>query len=78
MAIAVSRAGGIGVLDLEWGGAEPWRDLTENGCLATAAIQKLARLAKGRWGVKLDGEDEAGCEALLASFPCAFELADSH
>src|ERR1035441_4158541 len=75
VAIAVSRAGGIGVLDLEWGGAEPWKEETERARCATPAIQKLARLAKGRWGVKLDGEDEAACETLLACLPSSFELA---
>ena len=65
VAIAVSRAGGIGVLDLEWDG-------TGN---AVSAIKKLARLAKGRWGVKLDGADEPGFEALLASVLSCFEVA---
>jgi acyl transferase domain-containing protein/NAD(P)H-dependent flavin oxidoreductase YrpB (nitropropane dioxygenase family)/NAD(P)-dependent dehydrogenase (short-subunit alcohol dehydrogenase family) len=65
VAIAVSRAGGIGVLDLEWDGAGN----------AASAIQKLARLAKGRWGVKLNGADEPGCEVLLASVPSGFEVA---
>ena len=45
VAIAVSRAGGIGVLVLEWGGVEPWRGESGRAWSAADAIQKLARLA---------------------------------
>src|SRR6202162_5504063 len=75
LAIAVSRAGGIGVLDLDWGGVEPWKEETKSSPGEVAALQKVARLAKGRWGIKLDGEDESHCKDLVGCLPCSFELA---
>lgn len=75
LAIAVSRAGGIGVLDLDWGGVEPWKEETKSSQGEVAALQKVARLAKGRWGIKLDGEDESHCKDLVGCLPCSFELA---
>jgi acyl transferase domain-containing protein/NAD(P)H-dependent flavin oxidoreductase YrpB (nitropropane dioxygenase family)/NAD(P)-dependent dehydrogenase (short-subunit alcohol dehydrogenase family) len=65
VAIAVSRAGGVGVLDLQWGGPEIWSERSQAS--APSAVEALGRFAKGRWGVKLDGEDESGCEGLIVS-----------
>lgn len=75
LAIAVSRAGGIGVLDLEWGSAEPWKEETKSTQYGAAALQEVARLAKGRWGIKLDGENESFCKDLVGCLSCSFELA---
>jgi acyl transferase domain-containing protein/NAD(P)H-dependent flavin oxidoreductase YrpB (nitropropane dioxygenase family)/NAD(P)-dependent dehydrogenase (short-subunit alcohol dehydrogenase family) len=76
VAIAVGRAGGIGVLDLQWGDAETWHETPRGSSVVNGGsggippigrcISRLMRFCKGRWGVKLNGENEAQCDELLA------------
>jgi acyl transferase domain-containing protein/NAD(P)H-dependent flavin oxidoreductase YrpB (nitropropane dioxygenase family)/NAD(P)-dependent dehydrogenase (short-subunit alcohol dehydrogenase family) len=88
VAIAVGRAGGIGVLDLQWGDTEFWHETpqsssTANGGSAAISsisrpISMLMRFCRGRWGIKLDGENEAQCDELLACLDvCTKEPASS-
>jgi acyl transferase domain-containing protein/NAD(P)H-dependent flavin oxidoreductase YrpB (nitropropane dioxygenase family) len=60
IAIAASRAGALGILDLEYLGDET---------LADQAIDALTRHARGGWGVKLPGEANAPVSRILARLP---------
>ncbi|MBI4589391.1 MAG: acyltransferase domain-containing protein, partial [Candidatus Rokubacteria bacterium] len=60
IAIAASRAGGLGVLDLEY---------VQDERIARAAIAKLSRYAKGACGIKLDGQDSEFVAALASELP---------
>jgi malonyl CoA-acyl carrier protein transacylase len=57
IAIAGSRAGALGVLDLEY-----ILDVPQ----AVSGIEKLAQFARKRWGVKLDGDREEFLAAVLS------------
>ena len=74
LAIAVARAGGIGVLDFEWGIAESFAESEHSECIRDN-IRKLARFAKGRWGIKFNGEDELTCGVAVDCLTSSFELA---
>jgi acyl transferase domain-containing protein/NAD(P)H-dependent flavin oxidoreductase YrpB (nitropropane dioxygenase family)/NAD(P)-dependent dehydrogenase (short-subunit alcohol dehydrogenase family) len=74
IAIAVSRAGEIGVLDLQWSNGECSQESHAAQQSAESAIQKLATLAKGRWGLKIDSMNEDKCESLISKFPGSFEV----
>ena len=60
LAIAASRAGGLGVLDLTY---------VRNKRVATDAIAKLAKYGTGRCGIKLAGSDERFLETLTDELP---------
>jgi acyl transferase domain-containing protein/NAD(P)H-dependent flavin oxidoreductase YrpB (nitropropane dioxygenase family)/NAD(P)-dependent dehydrogenase (short-subunit alcohol dehydrogenase family)/acyl carrier protein len=64
IAIAATRAGGAGVLDLEY-----TRDME----LAVDSMQRLVRYAKGECGIKLDGSDSKFCHAVLAAMPAGIQ-----
>ncbi|MDQ4072516.1 MAG: acyltransferase domain-containing protein, partial [Actinomycetota bacterium] len=66
LAIAASRAGGLGVLDLTY---------VRNERVATDAIARLAKYGTGRCGIKLDGSDESFLETLTDELPDAFTTA---
>src|ERR1700733_558251 len=74
IAIAVSRAGEIGVLDLQWSNSACSQESHAALQSAESAIQKLATLAKGRWGLKIDSVNEDRCESLISKFPGSFEV----
>src|SRR5262249_15644859 len=65
VAIAASRAGGIGVLDLQYS-----RD--ERGTLE--ALGKLAESGSGSIGLKLDGSEENFAASILSQLPEKIEL----
>ncbi len=60
LAIAASRAGGLGVLDLEY---------TRDQEVALDAIQKLARYVRNDFGIKVDGDDIEFLAALTSKLP---------
>ena len=60
IAIAASRSGALGVLDLEY---------TRELAAALAALTKLARLGMGERGVKIDVSNEDFASALVDSLP---------
>ena len=60
IAIAASRAEGLGILDLEY---------VQDEQAALAAVVKLAQYARGAWGVKLDGGDEEFFGSLIRNVP---------
>jgi acyl transferase domain-containing protein/NAD(P)H-dependent flavin oxidoreductase YrpB (nitropropane dioxygenase family)/NAD(P)-dependent dehydrogenase (short-subunit alcohol dehydrogenase family) len=71
VAIAVSRAGGIGVLDLQWGdgdpdGSAPPGTQTQPIPALFGHLERLRGLCKGRWGLKFDGQDETLVRHLIA------------
>ncbi len=60
-AIAASRAGAVGILDLEY---------TQDTQVALEAVQKLGRFAKGDYGVKLNSHNsKESLDALLLELP---------
>lgn len=60
IAIAASRAGGLGVLDLEY---------SQNERAALDAIAKLAQYAKQQCAIKLDGQPSALTDHVVAVLP---------
>jgi acyl transferase domain-containing protein/NAD(P)H-dependent flavin oxidoreductase YrpB (nitropropane dioxygenase family)/NADP-dependent 3-hydroxy acid dehydrogenase YdfG len=60
IAIAATRAGAIGVLDLQY---------ATDRRRALEALVKLARFGRGTCGVKLDGLDEAFTSSVVSSLP---------
>jgi acyl transferase domain-containing protein/NAD(P)H-dependent flavin oxidoreductase YrpB (nitropropane dioxygenase family) len=60
IAIAASRAGALGALDLQY---------SSNVRLALEAVNKLARFGRGACGVKLDGLEEALTAFLISALP---------
>ncbi|MGH8901538.1 MAG: SDR family NAD(P)-dependent oxidoreductase [Egibacteraceae bacterium] len=66
IAIAASRAGAIGVVDVSFVGDEQ---------LAVGAVARLARFARNRCGVRLDAGDEGIADVVIASLPAAVSLA---
>jgi len=61
IAIAASRAGAIGVVDLSF--------LRGDGARATTAIATFARFGRGQWGIRLDPSDEGVASAVISSLP---------
>ncbi|MGH8929118.1 MAG: SDR family NAD(P)-dependent oxidoreductase [Egibacteraceae bacterium] len=66
VAIAASRAGAIGVLDISFVGDEQ---------LAVQGVARLARFARGRCGVRFDLCDEGMAYAVISSLPSTVLLA---
>jgi len=66
VAIAASRAGAVGVLDVSFVSEEQ---------LAVRAVARLARFARGPCGVKFDPVDEGMADAVIASLPPLVNLA---
>ncbi len=62
IAIAASRAGALGVLDLEF---------TRDAAHARRAIERLAHFARGEVGVRLDSADAPLAQRVLAELPAA-------
>src|SRR5438128_5480127 len=60
IAIAASRAGALGVLDLE---------LALDGQAAAAALRKMERLCRSSFGVKLDGRRIDFLDAVARALP---------
>jgi acyl transferase domain-containing protein/NAD(P)H-dependent flavin oxidoreductase YrpB (nitropropane dioxygenase family)/NAD(P)-dependent dehydrogenase (short-subunit alcohol dehydrogenase family) len=60
IAIAGSRAGGMGVLDLEY---------ATNASDALTAVTRLARYARGECGIKLDGSRQDFLQEVVAALP---------
>jgi len=60
LAIAACRAGGLGVLNLEY---------AQDGPEARAAISRLAELARADFGIKINGADLPFLQAITASRP---------
>jgi NAD(P)H-dependent flavin oxidoreductase YrpB (nitropropane dioxygenase family) len=65
IAIAASRAGGLGVLDLE---------LVQDEQPALDAIARLVRYAKKGCGIKIDGRDEDFLDLLMTDLPEQIEV----
>ncbi|HEV8121561.1 MAG TPA: nitronate monooxygenase, partial [Candidatus Polarisedimenticolia bacterium] len=68
LAAAASRSGALGVLDLEWA-ADGCQDGGAGDGDVRAAIAALERLARGPFGVKLDGGRPAFARRVLESLP---------
>jgi NAD(P)H-dependent flavin oxidoreductase YrpB (nitropropane dioxygenase family) len=62
VAIAATRAGGLGVLDLEY---------TRDKTLAADALKKLCRYAKGECGLKLNSADGKFFNEVMSDLPDA-------
>ena len=62
IAIAAARAGGLGVLSLEW---------CDDPRSAQDALSRMLRFARGSVGIKLDTAAHAVCDSLLPSLPDA-------
>jgi NAD(P)H-dependent flavin oxidoreductase YrpB (nitropropane dioxygenase family) len=60
VAIAATRAGGWGVLDLEY---------AKDRDLAVDSISRLCRYAKGECGIKLDSSDTKFCHEVITDIP---------
>jgi NAD(P)H-dependent flavin oxidoreductase YrpB (nitropropane dioxygenase family) len=65
VAIAATRAGGLGVLDLEY---------TTDKDLAIGSMQQLSRYAKGEWGIKLDSAESKFCHDVIADAPAGIQV----
>ncbi|MGQ0776433.1 MAG: SDR family NAD(P)-dependent oxidoreductase [Pseudonocardiales bacterium] len=66
IAIAASRAGAIGVVDVSFVGDEQ---------LAMRAVTRLARFARNRCGIRLDSHDEGVADAVISTLPSIVTLA---
>src|SRR5580658_6120833 len=66
LAIAASRAGALGVLDLQFLNAAE---------KAHAAVQALARQSRGRCGIKVDSQETALNHRILSDLPAGLSLA---
>ena len=65
VAIAATRAGGWGVLDLEY---------AKDRDLAVDSMQQLCRYAKGACGIKLDSSDSKFCHAVITEAPGGLQI----
>jgi acyl transferase domain-containing protein/NAD(P)H-dependent flavin oxidoreductase YrpB (nitropropane dioxygenase family)/ABC-type nitrate/sulfonate/bicarbonate transport system substrate-binding protein/NAD(P)-dependent dehydrogenase (short-subunit alcohol dehydrogenase family) len=65
VAIAASRASGLGVLDLEY---------AKDKNLAADAIKKLSRYAKGDFGIKLDSADSKFFNEVINDLPASLKI----
>jgi hypothetical protein len=66
LAIAASRAGALGVLDLQF---------LDDEEIALAAVNTLARQSRNRCGIKLDSSASPLCDRVLSDLPDALSVA---
>src|ERR687896_339126 len=65
VAIAATRAGGWGVLDLEY---------SKDKDLAVDSIKKLCLYAKGECGIKLDSAESKFCHEVITDLPAGVRV----
>jgi hypothetical protein len=65
VAIAAIRAGGWGILDLEY---------TKDRDLAVDSMKQLCRYAKGECGIKLDSSDTKFCHEVITDVPGGLQV----
>jgi acyl transferase domain-containing protein/NAD(P)H-dependent flavin oxidoreductase YrpB (nitropropane dioxygenase family)/short-subunit dehydrogenase len=66
VAIAASRAGGIGIVDVSF---------VRDEQLAVGAVARLARFARNRCGIRLDPYDECVADAVISALPSSVGFA---
>ncbi|MGH8905929.1 MAG: SDR family oxidoreductase [Egibacteraceae bacterium] len=66
IAIAASRAGAVGVVDVSF---------VADAEMAVRAVARLARFGRGRCGVRLDPADEGVADAVISTLPPAVNVA---